>query len=172
MPQRVEGGDSGAEQRRSFGVTQTFRYRRQRLDRCGHVLLVSTVIADTGYFHVPAITKISATALGARAVVAAVPTDADTLPLYPPSNARAYLIDTANDFVSGNAWILNAGQRAFFRQHVAVADAAGLHLDAHLTRAGVRNLALDYLEICPRRRNLRHLHQRYCDFCRCHNASC
>src|SRR5690349_16937542 len=32
-------------------------------------------------------------------------------------------------------------------------------------------LAVDNLEICPRRRNLRHLHWCCCDLCGCHNAS-
>src|SRR5215216_5004775 len=120
---------------------------------------------------IPAIAEISAAACVARAVVTAVPADADALPLCPSGNTRAHLIYTADDFVSRDAWVLNAGQRAFFREHVAVADAAGLHLDEHVPDTRLRDLALDDLEICPRRRNLRHLHRRYCDFCRCHNAS-
>ena len=89
-----------------------------------------------GIFQIPAITKISAPALATGVVVAAVPADADTLPLLPLSNTGAYFIDDAGDFMSWNAGILNSGPAAFFREHVTVADTAGLHLDAHLSCPG------------------------------------
>ena len=111
VPQRVEGGNSGAEQRRRFDVAQTFRYRRQRLDRSHHVLLVSAVIADARNFQVPAIAKISAPARETRAVLAAVPADTDALSLLPRGNTGTQFIDDARDFVSWNAGILNAGPR-------------------------------------------------------------
>ena len=97
-----------------------------------------------------------------------MPAHADTLSLLPRGNARAQFIDDTRDFMSWNARILNAGPLAFFCEHVAVADAAGLYLDAHLPRARLRNLALDDLEIGSRFRNLRHFHWRDCDFCSCH----
>ena len=158
MPQRVVGGDSSAQQRRRFGVLQTFRYRRQRLHGSHHVLLVSTVIADAANFQVPAIAEISAPALPTRVVLAAVPADADTLPLLPCGNTVAHFIDDACHFMSGNARILNSRPQAFFREHVTVANAAGLHLDPHLSCIRLRNLALDDLEICSGFGNLRHLH--------------
>ena len=91
VPQRVERGDSGAEQRRRFDGAQTLRYRHQRLHRSHHVLLVSAVIADARNFQIPAIAKISAPACETRAVLAAVPADADALPLLPRGNTRAQL---------------------------------------------------------------------------------
>ena len=96
-------------------------------------MLVSAVITDARNFQVPAIAKISAPALETRAVVAAVPADADTLPLLPLGNTGTHFIDDARDFVSWNAGILNSGPIAFFREQVTVADTTGLHLDAHLS---------------------------------------
>ena len=113
-------------------------------------MLVSAVIADARNFQVPAIAKISAPARETRAVLAAVPADTDALPLLPLGNTRTQFIDDARDFVSRNAGILNSGPRAFFREHVTVANATGLHLDAHLSCTRLRNLALDDLEICSR----------------------
>jgi hypothetical protein len=103
--------------------------------------------------------------------VAAVPTDANALARLPLGNAGAQFVDDARDFVSRNARILNAGPLAFFGERVTVADAAGLHLDAHLSCCGLGNLALDDLEIRSRLRNLRHFHRRDCDSCSCHDAS-
>jgi hypothetical protein len=41
--------------------------------------------------------------------MAAVPADADALPLLPPGNTDTHLIDDAGHFMSGDAGILNAG---------------------------------------------------------------
>ena len=122
-----------------------FRHRHQRLHRSHHVLLVSAVIADARNFQVPAIAKISAPALATRAVMAAVPADADALSLLPLGNTVTQFVDDADDFMSGNAGILNSGPLAFLREHVTVANATGLHLDAHLSCTRLRNLALDDL---------------------------
>jgi hypothetical protein len=90
--------------------------------------------------------------------VASVPAHADTLAQLPRGDARTYFIDYAGYFVSGNAGILNPWQQPFFGQHVAVADAASLHLDADLPCSGLGNLALDQLEIRPGFWNHSYLH--------------
>ena len=74
--------------------------------------------------------------------------DSDALPLLPAGNAGTQFVDDARDFMSGNAGIPNAGPQTFFREHVTVANATGLHLYAHLTFTRPRYLALDDLEIC------------------------
>src|SRR5262249_56421180 len=101
----------------------------------------------------------------------AVPADADALSHFPLGNTSTYFINDAHHFMSWNAGILNSWPRAVFREHIAVADATGLHLDAHLSCIGGGNLAFDDLEICSRIRNLRYLHGRCCDFCLCHKSS-
>jgi hypothetical protein len=82
--------------------------------------------------------------------VAAVPAHPDTLPLLPRGNTGADLIDDPNDLMTWNTRILNAGPGALFREHVTVANAASQHLNAHMSWTGVRNIALDDLEICSR----------------------
>jgi hypothetical protein len=47
------------------------------------------------------------------------------------------------DFVAGYARILNSRKQAFFGQHVAVTDPAGVDFDPHLPWTGLRNVALD-----------------------------
>src|SRR5438093_12887953 len=103
--------------------------------------------------------------------MAAVPADADALSHCPLGNTSPHFINDAHNFVSWSAWILNSGPRAVFREHIAVADTASLHLDAHLPCIWGGNLAFDDLEIGSRFRNLRYLHGCCCDFCRCHNSS-
>src|ERR1700722_18752911 len=111
------------------------------------MLLVTAVIADPRKLPIPAIAEISAPARQARAVVAAVPADSDTLPRFPRSNTGAQFIDDAHNFVSGNAGIFNSGQAAFFCEHIAVANTTGLHLDTYFSCARIRNLTLNNFEI-------------------------
>ena len=134
-------------------------------------MLVSAVITDARDFQIEAIAKIAAPARETRSVMAAVPADTDALPLFPCGNVRTQFIDDARDFVSRDAGILNSGPKAFFREHIAVADATGLHFDAHLSRHRRGNLALDDLEIGTGLGNLRCLHWCDCEFCSCHCAS-
>jgi hypothetical protein len=101
----------------------------------------------------------------------AVPADADALSDCPLGNTGAHFIDDARDFVSWNAGILNSGPQAVFREHIAVADTTGLHLDADLSCIGGGNLTFDDLEICSRFGDLRRLHRRCRDFCRIHKSS-
>jgi hypothetical protein len=134
-------------------------------------LLVSAVIADARNLLIPAVAKISAAALQARAVVAAVPADTDALAFLPLGNASAQFIDNARHFMPWNTGILNSGQIAFFREHITVANTTGLHLDENLSRTGFGNLALHNLEITARFGNLRRFHGCHRNSCRCHRSS-
>ena len=96
---------------------------------------------------------------------ATVPTDTDALASLPFGDQFTQFIDDADDFVSWDAWILYAWPQALFCEHVTVADAAGLHLDADLSHTWLRNRALDDLKICTRLRNLRHFHWCYGNSC-------
>ena len=73
--------------------------------------------------------------------------------------------------MSGNAGILDSRPQALFDEQIAVANATGLYLDAHLAWPGVRNLAFDDLESGSGFRNLRHPHCCYCNRCSCHESS-
>ena len=134
-------------------------------------MLVSAIVANAGDFHVLAVAKISPPASEARSVVATMPADADALALRPPGNTGTELVEDARDLVSWNARILNSRPQTVFRKHVTVANATGLHFDAHLSYSRRRNLALDDLEIGSSLGNLGRLHWCYCDFRCCHDAS-
>src|SRR5215472_8245853 len=101
----------------------------------------------------------------------AVPAYANALSLLPLRYTGAHLIDDAGNFMTWNAGILNSRPGTFFHKQVTVADAAGLHLDAHLSRSRLRNLAVHNLEIASRLRNLRRLHWCYPDSGGCHKSS-
>ncbi len=121
-------------------------------------MLVSAVVADPRDFQIPAIAKIPAPALEARAVLASVPADADALAPLPLRDTGAQFIDDTGDFVPWNARILNAGPRPFLNQRVAVADATGLDLDANVSRTRLRDFALDNLKIASWALNLGYFH--------------
>jgi hypothetical protein len=87
-----------------------------------------------------------------------VPTDADAFTFFPGSDAGADFVDDASYFVARNSRILQSGPRTFLGENVAVADAAGLHFDADLTRAGRRNIVLDEFKVGFCFGNLRYFH--------------
>ena len=98
-------------------------------------MLVSAVIADAGNFQVTAIAKISAAAGGTRIVLTAMPPNTDALTILPSRNAGTDFVDDARYLVSWNTRVLNSGPRAFFCENVTAADATGLYLDPHVSRA-------------------------------------
>src|SRR5262249_12686487 len=132
-------------------------------------------IADAGNFLILAIAKISASALAARSVMAAMPSDTDTLPHFPRGNTCTQFVDYAGHFVSGNAGILNSRPTTFLSEHITVTDTTSLLLDEDVSRAGLRNVTLDNLEICSWLGNLCHFHRCYCFhwdfFSCCHKSS-
>src|SRR5262249_29736727 len=93
----------------------------------------------------------------------AVPPNTDALTILPVRNAGAELINHAHHLMSWNTWVLNSRPRAFFRESVTAADATGLYLHPHVSRARIRHLAVNDLEFSSRLGNLRHLHRCACD---------
>ena len=137
MAQGVVGGNSGTEQRRCFGVSQSLRYGHQRFYGSDHVLLITAVIADARNFQIPAIAEISTPALATGVVLAAVPADTYALSLVPRGNTSTHFIDDACDFMSWNAGILNSRPKPFFREHITVANTTSLNPNAHLSCVGL-----------------------------------
>jgi hypothetical protein len=144
VPQSVERGYSRAHQRPGIHCADLIRYQCQRNCRRHHVLRVAAVTGDardrTIYqtqIEVPAAAGI------AISTVPAEPTYADAVADLPAFHAVAQRIHHARDFVPGNARILNTGKQSLLREHIAVTDAAGLHLQAHIAPAGLRNFAFD-----------------------------
>src|SRR5207237_2273518 len=86
--------------------------------------------------------EIAAPARVAATAVPAVPADAHAVADVPAGDAGAEGVDDPRHLVSGNARILNARPVAFLGQGITVADAGGLHADAHLAGIGLGYLAL------------------------------
>src|SRR5579871_2681496 len=143
---------------------------RERFHRSSHILLVPAVKVDTTDLEARAGHEVSAPTRGTRPVLLPVPAHADTFALLPMLHPRTYLVDHADYLVARNAWVGNARQQAVFGDHVAMADAAGLHLDTYLSRPRLGHLSLHNLEICSWLANLRHLHRRDCGLWCCHVA--
>jgi hypothetical protein len=160
----IEDRDAGAQQRRGFGGREIFWDCGDRLGGRNHVFGVTAVVADAGNFSVLAENEIAAAAGIASETMAAVPPDADALAGFPVSNVGTDSVDAAGDFVSGNAWILDAGPIAFFYERVTVADAAGLDFNSYLGAAGFGNISFDEFEITAGFADLDSLHFRHSFF--------
>jgi hypothetical protein len=76
-----------------------------------------------------------------------VPSNSDALARFPVGYVGAHGINAAGDFMSGNAWILEAGPMAFLYERIAVTDTAGFDFDPHLIAGGFGNVSFDELKI-------------------------
>jgi hypothetical protein len=93
--------------------------------------------------------------------VPAVPAYTDTLAGLPKSNVGADGVDASGNFVSGDARILDAWPHSFFHQHIAVADAAGLNLDANLITPWLGYGTLNDLKVSAGLADLNRFHGRH-----------
>jgi hypothetical protein len=90
-----------------------------------------------------------------------MPTHARALSHFPVLHVRAHRVDSPRNFMSGNSWIFDAWPKAFFREHIAVADATSFYLDANFSIARLRNVSLDYFERTFAFCHLHSLHARH-----------
>src|SRR5207249_1058405 len=158
MAQRVEYGDARAHERPGFLRRQFIRNRRQRRRRRDHMLGIPAVEIDARDLAIGAHCEIAAPALFALEAMSTVPPDTDAPTLFPASDAAADRIDPPGDFMARHTGILNPGPETFFDEHVAVANAARLHLHANLSRARLRDVAFYQFPISAWFADLRRLH--------------
>ena len=92
--------------------------------------------------------------------VTAMPAHSDPLAQRPSGDVWTDRIDDSRNLVPRNARILEAGPGSLLGKRVAVADAAGLDFDAHRTRAGPRDFALDEFQGAIRADDLYDAHRR------------
>jgi hypothetical protein len=121
-------------------------------------------VTDGCDFLVAAVNEIAAAAGIAGEIMATVPAHAYALARFPVGYIGADGVDAAGDFVSGNAWILEAGPLSFLYERVAVADAAGFDFDPDLGAAWVGDVSLDEFEITAGLADLDCLHFRHGSF--------
>src|SRR5262249_9494439 len=147
VAQRIERGDAGAHQRRRLDRREPIGDRGERAGGRDHVVGVTAVVADARNLERDlARDEVTAAARAAIAPVPAVPAQADPLAGFPTGHAGADVVDDAGDLVARGARILDARPDSLLRHRVAVADAAGLDLDAHGSRARLGNPLLDEIE--------------------------
>jgi len=77
-----------------------------------------------------------------------VPTYPNFLPGLPLDHAGTDGIDVAADLVAWDTRVLQPRHHALFHQDVAVADAAGMHLDPDLPSGGLRYISFDDFKRC------------------------
>src|SRR6266851_819805 len=162
MAQGVKRGNPGTHEWRGFSRVERFRHPRQRFHRRDHVFLIAAVVADAANFRVRAVHEVPATAGKTGAVLPAVPADSNPLAFLPFLHARAHLVDHAGHFVSWDARISNAGEKAFLGNHVTVTDSTGLDADTYLPRSWLRNFSFYDFKICSGLRHLHGFHFRHC----------
>jgi hypothetical protein len=70
-----------------------------------------------------------------------MPAHTDALIFLPFLHVATDCIDASPDFMTGHTRILKPGPETLFDEHIAVANAARLHLHANLSSARLRDVA-------------------------------
>jgi hypothetical protein len=137
---------------------QFIRKPCDRTHRRDHVFAVTTIKADAGHLVRFTSEQIPAPARVTSPAVAAVPSDTNPLAASPSDHSFADGVNRAGNLMTRDARVLNAGPKALFDQHIAMADAAGRHLDPNSPRRRFRYRSLDNLKLTLRRRYLCNTH--------------
>src|SRR6266853_2060625 len=139
MSERIKNGNARAQQRRCYFGWKFVWHGSHRLRGRNHVLGIAPIVTETCNFFISAQDEISAAASFAMKAMPAMPSHSHTLTRSPLTHIGAHGIDPPGDFMPRNARILKSWPQPLFHHHVTVADAAGFHLDANFSRAGIRN---------------------------------
>src|SRR5205823_1204733 len=151
MPQRIEGRDPGAQQRRRFDRIHVLGQACQRRGARQHVGGIAAVARDAGRsLHVLAGERVPVPTAAAVAAGAAVPTDPDARADPPALDIRADRLDGPDHLVSRNARIRESRHVAAHHHRVAVTHAAGVHANSNLVTGGLGQRALLHAESTAR----------------------
>src|SRR5579872_4630783 len=118
MAHGIEDGDACAQQWRGILGFKIIGYRSQALRGCDHVLLVSTIVRDTGDTAFSAKNKITAAAGITNSAVSAVPAHTHTLTHSPVRYTGTESIHSSGDLVPRHARKSEAGPMPFFHQKI------------------------------------------------------
>src|SRR5436190_1689952 len=146
MTESIERRNSGAHERRGLGGIERFGHPSQRFDRRNHEFLIAPVVTNSANLAICAVGEITSPARAARAVLAAMPADADSFALLPILHTRADAVDHAGHFVSGHARIRHSRKEAFLRNYIAVANSTRLNANPHVTWTGLRDFTFKRVE--------------------------
>ena len=160
--QCVIGGDAGAHQRSSFRRVDLLRHGRHGGFGCNHVLSETAVETGGGRGARGAVGKFPFAAGFAVRTITAVPAHANALARLEELDAGADFLHAARHFMPRDAGELHARPLPFLENLVAMANAAGVHLDQHLIRSGFGDWAFDEFERAPSTRNLCDNHSTPC----------
>src|SRR5262252_3199266 len=162
VAQGIVDGHPGAEQWGRLRARQIVGHRGNRLGGGDHVLGVAAVEAERGDLLEAAQDEVAAAARITRKAVSTVPADTDALTGLPDLDVGAHDVDAPRDLVPRDARVREPGPEPILDEHVAVTDAAGLDLDAHLMTLRVGNRTLHELEVTARLGHLDRLHGWHC----------
>jgi hypothetical protein len=90
--------------------------------------------------------KISSAAVITTPAMSTVPAHANAFTGCPALHAGPGRVHQADDFMARDTWILQARPESLLHHSIAMADAAGLHLDSHRAGAGLGDGAFDEFE--------------------------
>ncbi len=145
VAQCVEGGDAGAQQRCGFHRIQPVRHAHHRRGECQHMGGIAAITRNAGRaLHVLAGEGVAAPAVATIAAIAGRPADPDPGANGETLDVGTEGVDHADDLMTGDARIGDAGECALDCHGVAVTDAAGLDANADLVMAGLRQVTFDH----------------------------
>jgi hypothetical protein len=161
MAQRIEYGNAGAEQGRSFVRRKIVGHGRNRFGWDDHIFRVSAVKADSGNLFKLAENELTAAAGIADKAVSAMPADTHALAGLPLRYIGANHVDAPGNLVARNARVLQPGKSRLLDDGIAVTDTAGFYFDPDLGAARLRDRTLNDFEVSTR----------FADLCGFHNFS-
>src|SRR5580704_3078146 len=146
VPERIEGRDTGAHQRRGLFGPQRVGNMCEGLDRRNHVWSVAAVVADSGDLEKAAIYKIAAPARIASKAVSTVPSDADSIANFPFTHFFADSLEQPGNLVSRRSRIGDSRPRSILRKRIAMTDSARLNLNPDLPARWLDDFFVNELE--------------------------
>lgn len=131
VPQRVECREACAHQRGRLNGRQVLWHERNCTGGGDQELPIAAVIRDAGDLTAHAGEELSTATVIAIPAIAAIPADSHLLARLPSCDTGAERIDHPGHFMAGNPGVLKSWENPLFRDRIAVADAASLHLTPH-----------------------------------------
>src|SRR5258708_36540938 len=125
------------------------RNSRKCFRRCDHVFGVSAIIVDTRHLAINAHGEVAASTFLTAKIMAAMPAYANGIARFPGGDTRSKSINAAGNFGTWDPRILQAPPQPFFYPYLTIAHPAGFHLDTHLPRTGVGDIAFHQLKFAP-----------------------